>query len=472
MNNIQTDNSNSAAKRHYKGYSYREQTPGTYTITVSHKGKRHYKSWYKPTDMSESKALREVEKIAMNFSNEIKNGQQYNNKKTFSAYAEYVINLKAAQGLKPTTLNGYRDYMKRLDLLMGDVALTDITPQFLNNIYIKLASEGTRTISKAIAKPILTKIIKERKITQEFLHKKGNIAKNTIMLACKGKHIAYDSAIKIATALECNVNDLFEIIYDPSPLSSKTISLYVKFIGTVMKQAETEFLVSYNAYERSSPPRLNRKEANFLSPEVIAKILESSSLEPIKWKVMINLYIMTGARRGEILALKFNKIFWDENRIRIDSSIVYTSATGTYNSTPKTKSSVRDSYIPAETMQLLKDYYNWYIDILAIDESTWDKNDYLFFQEKDLPEIKPMNPTSVTSYMTKFSKKYDLPHINPHAYRHSYASLLIHSKEVDDIELPQLLGHSSSQITKEVYGHLMTNRHDIAANILEKTYKK
>lgn len=36
-----------------------------------------------------------------------------------------------------------------------------------------------------------------------------------------------------------------------------------------------------------------------------------------------------------------------------------------------------------------------------------------------------MHPDSVTDWLNKFSKKYDLPHINPHKFRHTQASILI-----------------------------------------------
>ena len=45
---------------------------------------------------------------------------------------------------------------------------------------------------------------------------------------------------------------------------------------------------------------------------------------------------------------------------------------------------------------------------------------FLFAQE----DGKPMHPDSITSWLAKFSKRHGLPHINPHAFRHTMASLL------------------------------------------------
>ena len=39
-----------------------------------------------------------------------------------------------------------------------------------------------------------------------------------------------------------------------------------------------------------------------------------------------------------------------------------------------------------------------------------------------------MHPDSVTDWLNKFSKRHNRPHINPHAFRHTMASMLVSGK--------------------------------------------
>lgn len=46
----------------------------------------------------------------------------------------------------------------------------------------------------------------------------------------------------------------------------------------------------------------------------------------------------------------------------------------------------------------------------------WEDNDYLFPRENGVP----MFPGYVCNWLTEFSMRHGLPHINPHAFRHPY----------------------------------------------------
>ena len=67
---------------------------------------------------------------------------------------------------------------------------------------------------------------------------------------------------------------------------------------------------------------------------------------------------------------------------------------------------------------------------------------------------RPMHPDSITAWLTKFSKRHDLPHINPHAFRHTVASVLI-ANHTDVVTVARQLGHSSVTTTETYYAHLI-----------------
>ncbi len=47
-----------------------------------------------------------------------------------------------------------------------------------------------------------------------------------------------------------------------------------------------------------------------------------------------------------------------------------------------------------------------------------EKADFLFIREDGDKIGYPMHPDSITDWLNKFSERYGLPHINPHAFRH------------------------------------------------------
>lgn len=89
-------------------------------------------------------------------------------------------------------------------------------------------------------------------------------------------------------------------------LSAKTIREHHRLISTVLEQALKEGLIPYNVANRAELPKVERKAVNYFQPEQIAAIGEALEAEPIKWKALTHLLLITGARRGEILGLKWS----------------------------------------------------------------------------------------------------------------------------------------------------------------------
>jgi len=250
-------------------------------------------------------------------------------------------------------------------------------------------------------------------------------------------------------------------------LSPKTILEHHRLISTVLAQAEREGLVAFNIAGRATLPKLERKEVNYFQQEEVAAIRDALEYEPMKWKTLTHLLLITGARRGEILGLKWSAVDFDGNRIYICNNILYYPDRGIYEDTPKTERSKRFISLPHETMLLLREYkIEQTKERLRLGEYYQDK-DFVFAQDNG----SPMHPDSVTDWLAKFSKRHGLPHINPHAFRHTMASLL-YFNGVDSVSISKRLGHAQVSTTANIYAHVMEaadqRNADILANILMK----
>ncbi len=84
---------------------------------------------------------------------------------------------------------------------------------------------------------------------------------------------------------------------------------------------------------------------------------------------------------------------------------------------------------------------------------------------------KPMHPDSVTDWMKKFSKRHNLSHINPHAFRHTMASQLYYAG-VDSVSISERLGHAQVSTTANIYAHVMEEADQRNADILSDVFLK
>lgn len=447
----------------------------SYTIRVYHgydgNGNRlkPYTTTYKPDKrMSPKRIEKELNRRALQFEEQCTQGYRLDNKQTFAEYAEYVIQLKERSGIKHNTIYSYRKLAERINQGIGHLKLSDIRPQHLNELYSQLSKSGLREgagIATALTAPegntVLAARLKQFGTTYKAIAEKAGISENTVANAVHGKNIAADKAEAIAAALGVKTAALFEVKKDMQPLSNKTILEHHRFISVVMAQAEKELLIPYNPAAKATPPKSLEKEANYFDIEDIKRIRDCLALEPIKWQTAVHLLLITGARRGEILGLKWNCVDWANNQIYICNNMLYSPDIGIYETTPKTQTSQRYVKLPIQTMELLKNYRHWQLEQQAAHGDKWKNTNFVFTQENG----EPMNPTSLTGYCTDFSRRYGLPHINPHAFRHTMVSVL-YFNGVDSISISRRLGHSKVSTTTDKYGHIMRKADEAAANCI------
>lgn len=428
----------------------------SYKITVSHgldrQGRqvRHYMTYTPPPNMKETRADKEAAKVALQFEEKLLQGYQVDNRMTFEEYAEKCLETKKRAGLKKTTLDRYVLLLKRINLAIGHLKLQDIRPQMLNDLYDNLMESDIRLQPPlGIPKGNLADIMKEKKITQQALSRKSKVAASTIHKARKGECILWSNANAIADALEIPVNTLFKMQKQSEPLSPKSVLEHHRVIRTILGQAEKELLVPYNAASKATPPRAPRAKVNTFQPEEISAILDALDQEPIKWRCIIHLMIVTGCRRGEIMGLKWGQIDLKSRLLYICETLL-ASDSGIHVDTPKTAESTRYINIPQETVDLLLQHRaEQEVNRLAVGDR-WQETGYVFTQETGLP----MHPDSVNGWLKKFSQRHGLPHINPHAFRHSMASILI-SEGTDILAVSKRLGHANSVTTMSVYAHVL-----------------
>ena len=439
----------------------------TYRITVyagfDTQGKRiRHRTNYKPSPgMTPRQIEKAAQRAAADFERSIEQGFALDNRQTFADYAEYVLDLKQRTGTKARTLDRYRDLMVRINQAIGHIKLADLRPQHLNSFYKNLAEPGIRMGGgSAKAKIDMVAWLKKHKMSRGKLAEKAGISAATVGVAVKGESIKIEKAQAIAQAMEKKVDDVFKVEKNMEPLADKTILEHHRLISTILAQAEKEMLVPYNAASKATPPRTTKKDPNYFQPETVAAILEALESEPLKWRLITHLLIVTGCRRGEIMGLKWEKVDFDNSRVKIDRALVSSKSKGVFEESTKT-SDIRHLYLPKETMDLLRQHKREQLRLQLANGDRWLHTGYVFTQDNG----DHMNPDSITGWLKDFSTRHGLPHINPHAFRHTVASVLL-ANGTDIVTVSKQLGHASITTTESFYSHIIEENKAKAADCI------
>ena len=432
------------------------KTGTTYRISVSGgfdtAGKRiRHRMTYKPEPgMTARQIQKAVQRAAADFERSIEQGFSLDNRQTFSDYSAYVVALKQRTGTKHRTITGYQHLMERTNQAIGHMAIQDIRAVHLNRFYQNLAESGIRDVEpRAIQKADLRATLKEKKLSMAKVAKLAGVAESTVNAAAKGAAILKEKAELIAQAAEIPFDHLFTVEERNEPLSNTSILAYHRFIHVVLAQAEKEMLVPYNAADKATPPQKEKSEVGTFQTSELIAIRNAAAQEPIKWQMIIHLLMITGCRRGEIVGLKWDRVNWKENSIRIDATLLYTPERGVYESTTKTGAE-RTIKLPKETMDLFRQYRVWQLETRIANGDRWKDTPYVFTGECG----GCMAPDTLSGYLTRFEKKYNLPHIHAHKFRHSMASVLYFSG-ADPVSISKRLGHAQVSTTQNIYSHLI-----------------
>lgn len=437
-----------------------EKTTGkngtTYRITVSGgfdtQGKRvrHRMTWKPTPGMTARQEQKAVQRAAADFERSIELGFALDNRQTFAEYAAYVVDLKERTGTKHRTVDGYRRLMVRTNQAIGHMVLQDIRAIHLNRFYANLAEVGIRgTADRAIPKEGFRAALKKKNLSMVKVAKLAGVAQSTVNAAGKGKTVLREKAELIAKAAGIPFDKLFTVDEKNEPLSTTSILAYHRFIHVVLAQAEKEMLVMYNAADKATPPQKGKSEVGTFQTSELIAIRDAAAQEPIKWQMIIHLLMITGCRRGEIVGLKWDRVNWEDFSIHIDTTLLYTSDRGVYESTTKTGAE-RTIKLPKETMDLLRQYRVWQLETRLVYGDRWNDSPYVFTGECG----GYMSPETLSGYLSRFEKKYNLPHIHAHKFRHSMASVLYFSG-ADPVSISKRLGHAQVSTTQNIYSHLI-----------------
>src|SRR5258708_2103503 len=158
-------------------------------------------------------------------------------------------------------------------------------------------------------------------------------------------------------------------------LSSKVVHDIHGVLHLALKNAVRWGMVSRNVCDLVTPPRIVSREVVPLSVEqarLLMKHIRGHRLE-----VLLAVAVVTGMRRGELLALRWSDIDFDRRRLLVLHSVGFLAGYGYVEGKPKTAAGRRVISLPAFLLDMLKHHQ---VQQLALRKASdnWEDRDLVF----------------------------------------------------------------------------------------------
>lgn len=234
---------------------------------------------------------------------------------------------------------------------------------------------------------------------------------------------------------EITFDDIQSVFNSMDSLARSTVEKVQIVLNQIMKNAIEDGYIEKNVMSSSRyvlSKKVKQREALSTSSaqDVIRQL---DTLEPND-KILMALIIFTGLRRGEILALTWDDIDFENKVIHVKHSVTFKNNQPIICGT-KSKSGVRDVPIIKELKE-----------ILSAEE---DKHGYIIKNHK-FPDM-PITEKTYQRSWERIKKTIDLHNATAHVFRHTFATMM--EPHTDIKTLQTIMGHADIQTTMNRYTH-------------------
>jgi integrase len=167
-----------------------------------------------------------------------------------------------------------------------------------------------------------------------------------------------------------------------------------------------------------------------------------------RYAAAFELAILTGLRRGELLALRWQDIDLDRGILTVRQTMIDRSGTLSF-STPKTHRSRRSVDLSSSAVALLKAHRRDQAEERLVLGPAWHRSDLVFTSELGTP----VHPRNRFRAFRQAMKVAGVTVIRFHALRHSHATLLFKA-DVHPKVVSERLGHATVGLSLDTYSHV------------------
>jgi len=257
----------------------------------------------------------------------------------------------------------------------------------------------------------------------------------------------------------------------PKGLAPRTVILTHRVLFGCLKDAARLRVIDHNPVADVKRPRVTKTAATagdggrspakmqILDTDDLSRLLDgfrTRRLETASYPLVL-LALDSGARRGELLGLRWSDVDLDKRTLKIQRSVETTRAHGvTLKPELKTESSRRTITLSAQTASVLRGLWKEQTEtLLKIGRRL--PLDALIFPVSILEPTTPRRPSGVTKGFVRVANDLGFTGLRFHDLRHNCASHMLEAgRSIPDVA--HHLGHSNPAITMSVYAHAIPRK--------------
>ncbi|MFF5994238.1 tyrosine-type recombinase/integrase [Lysinibacillus sp. KU-BSD001] len=258
------------------------------------------------------------------------------------------------------------------------------------------------------------------------------------------------------------------------PLSQKysvgTVKLYHRIFKVIINGAVDAEIITRNRFTKikianDEEPKDGVGD-NVYTPEELSAFLKCiNDQENITVQTVFALLAATGMRRGEVAALRWKDIDFENSTINIGRT---RDRYGERKA--KTENSIRTLNVNESLIATLKKYKAWSKQYLLAN-GRWksEKEFEESFAIISYQTCEAISDTYISSSLRRVIKNNDLKEITPHGFRHTFATILINNG-VPVTTIAKMLGNTTKMVM-EVYSHSFEENEKRAAQVIADVMK-
>lgn len=219
-------------------------------------------------------------------------------------------------------------------------------------------------------------------------------------------------------------------------------------------------LIARNPADAVTSPRPSRPEIRVLGAEDVDQLLEAAA--PTSLYALLYLALSTGARQGELLALRWEDVDLERGTMHIARTIQRSPGQGVSYRPPKTHRSSRAVSLSPEVVALLREHRRAQAEHRLKMGPAYKNRGLIFASSTGAP----MDAGNLRRTFARLVRDVGLPHLRFHDLRHTAATLMlragVHPKVVSE-----RLGHATVSVTLDTYSHVLPDLQRDAAQALD-----
>jgi len=226
-------------------------------------------------------------------------------------------------------------------------------------------------------------------------------------------------------------------------------------LGPAFKQAHRWGWIASNPAKDASPPSSIKRQMNPPAHDEVLALTAALLRDGPEWLgVFVHLLAVTGARKGEVLGLRWDDIDWQAGAISIRRNVARTPALGVFTKEPKTARGRRTVAVGEGTVALLDAYWQR----AGGSDTPW------LFPGDPLAGDLPLSPAILDKAWQKAQRKHGITW-RMHDIRHMVATTAL-SGGANLRAVADFLGHARPEVTLGVYAHALPRDHQVIAGLL------